>query len=99
MDARLSIHADKERSAVNRVQDAYGENYDLLMMFNSKRDVSDLLGEGTETKSIRERLRQKQHDKFKISPRKIKYKGQEDRFLIATNISTCPEFFEDGRVS
>ena len=60
MDARLAIREEKERSAVDRVKAAYGEKYDPMMMHDSKRDVSNLLHEEAETRSIRERLRQKQ---------------------------------------
>ena len=60
MEARLSIREEKERSAVTRVQDAYGEKYDSLMMFDSKRDVANLLHEEAEIRSVRERLRKKQ---------------------------------------
>lgn len=63
MEARLSIRGEKERSAVTRVQDAYGEKYDSLMMFDSKRDVANLLHEEAEAHSVRERLRQKQQTK------------------------------------
>ena len=63
MEARLSIRGEKERSAVTRVQDAYGEKYDSLMMFDSKRDVANLLHEEEEAHSVRERLRQKQQTK------------------------------------
>ena len=59
-DARLAIRPSKERSAVDRVQSAYGNMYDLLVMFDSKRDVADMLHEETEARSIREHLRQKQ---------------------------------------
>ena len=60
MEARLSIRGEKERSAVTRVQDAYGEKYDPMMMHDSKRDVANLLHEEAEVRSVRERLRQKQ---------------------------------------
>ena len=60
MEARLAIREEKERSAVTRVQDAYGERYDSLMMFDSKRDVANLLHEEAETRSVRERLWKKQ---------------------------------------
>ncbi len=60
MSERLAIRPGKERSAVSRVQSAYGDRYQPLMMYDSKRDVSELLGEETEARSIRERLRQKQ---------------------------------------
>ena len=76
MEARLSIRGEKERSAVTRVQDAYGEKYDSLMMFDSKRDVANLLHEEAEAHSVRERLRQKQQAKTQRQ-RKPKHYEQE----------------------
>ena len=76
MEARLSIREEKERSAVTRVQDAYGERYDSLMMFDSKRDVANLLHEEAETRSVRERLRKKQQTKTQRQ-RKPKHYEQE----------------------
>ena len=61
MDARLAVREEKERSAVDRVKAAYGEKYDPMMMRDGKRDVANLLHEEAETRSIRERLFQKQH--------------------------------------
>ena len=76
MEARLAIREEKERSAVTCVQDAYGEKYDSLMMFDSKRDVANLLHEEAETRSVRERLRQKQQTKTQRQ-RKPKHYEQE----------------------
>ena len=76
MEARLAIREEKERSAVTRVQDAYGEKYDSLMMFDSKRDVANLLHEEAETRSVRERLRQKQQAQTQRQ-RKPKHYEQE----------------------
>ena len=76
MEARLSIREEKERSAVTRVQDAYGERYDSLMMFDSKRDVANLLHEEAETRFVRERLRKKQQTKTQRQ-RKPKHYEQE----------------------
>ena len=59
-DARLDLRPAMERSVVDRVQSAYGDKYDSLMMYDSKRDVADILHEETEARSIREHLRQKQ---------------------------------------
>ena len=59
-DARCALRPAMERSAVDRVQSAYGNNYDPLTMHDSKRDVADILHEETEARSIREHLRQKQ---------------------------------------
>ena len=76
MEARLAIREEKERSAVTCVQDAYGEKYDSLMMFDSKRDVANLLHEKAEARSVRERLRQKQQTKTQRQ-RKPKHYEQE----------------------
>lgn len=76
MEARLSIRGEKERSAVTRVQNAYGEKYDSLMMFDSKRDVANLLHEEAEAHSVREHLRQKQQTKTQRQ-RKPKHYEQE----------------------
>ena len=65
MDARFAVREEKERSAVDRVKAAYGEKYDPMMMHDSKRDVANLLHEEAETRSIRERLRQKQQAQLK----------------------------------
>ncbi|MCI5864805.1 MAG: MobA/MobL family protein [Cloacibacillus porcorum] len=62
-EARQEIRSDHERDATRRIQDAYGNKYDILRMHDSKRDVADLLHEEAEACSIRERLRQKQQSK------------------------------------
>ena len=59
-DARLTLRPAMERSAVARVQSAYGNKYDSLMIYDSKQDVVNLLHETMEARSIRKRLRQKQ---------------------------------------
>lgn len=64
--ARLDLRPEKERSAISRVQKAYGEKYDPQMMAASKRDVAKMLGEETERKSVREML-------------KVQHRGQERR--------------------
>ena len=59
-DARLALRPAMERSAVDRVQSAYGNKYDSLMMYDSKRDVVALLNEHGKKKSIQKSLRQQQ---------------------------------------
>lgn len=76
MEARLSIREERARSAVTRVQDAYGGRYDSMMMFDSKRDVANLLHEEAETRSVRERLRKKQQAQTQRQ-RKPKHHEQE----------------------
>ena len=60
MDARFVIREEKELFVVDRVQSAYGDKYDSLMMYDSKRDVANLLMEEAEARSVRDFLR-KQH--------------------------------------
>ena len=77
MDARLDVRPDRERSAADRIKAAYGEKYDPLMMYDSKRDVADLLNEETEARSVREFLRQKQKTQQPQQQRKPKRHEQE----------------------
>jgi len=60
MDARLAIRGEKEHSVIDRVKATYGKKYDPMLMYDSKRDVANLLHEEAETRSVRDRLRQKQ---------------------------------------
>ena len=60
MDARLAVREETERSAVDKAKAAYGEKYDPMMMYDSRRDVANLLHEETEVRSVREFIRRKQ---------------------------------------
>ena len=71
-DARLALRPVTERSAVDRVQSAYGDKYDLLMMYDSKRDVAGMLHNEAEARSIRKCLRQKQQTQQRRERKKIK---------------------------
>ena len=73
-DSRLALRPVMERSAVNRVQPAYGNKYDPLVMYDSKRDVADLLNEQGEKHSVRKFLRQQQTAQ---TPRHRKERQQE----------------------
>lgn len=43
---------------MHRVQNAYGDKYSPLTMFDSKRETASLLDEETETLSIREKIKE-----------------------------------------
>lgn len=75
MSERLAIRPGKERSAVSRVQSAYGGRYQPFMMYDSKRDISEILGEETDSRSVRERLRRKQQPR--TQQKKPKHHEQE----------------------
>ena len=57
----------------------YGDRYQPLIMYDSKRDVSDMLHEEAEARSIRERLRQKQQQKTKQKQDKKKSRDSWER--------------------
>ena len=72
-DARCALRPAMERSAVDCVRSAYGNKYDPLMMYDSKRDVANLLREEAKARSIHERLRQEQQ----TQQRRLKIKLHE----------------------
>ncbi len=58
-DARQALRPDVEQSAIQRIQQAYGDKYNHALMQESKRETSRLLNEDTDyPRSVRERLRQ-----------------------------------------
>ena len=72
MHERLALRPGKERSALSCLQSVYGGKFQPLMMQNSKRDVSAMLGEKTQAQSIRERLHQNSQDKQKPTQQKTR---------------------------
>ena len=79
MEAKLNIRPDRERSAADRIKAAYGDKYDSLIMYDSKRDVANLLHEEAEVRSIRERLRQKQQQQAQRKQTKKKSRDSWER--------------------
>ena len=79
MDARLAVREEKERSAVDKVKSAYGEKYDSMLMYDSKRDVSNLLHEEAELRSVREFMRRKQQQQAQQKQTKKKNRDSWER--------------------
>ena len=79
MNARLDIRPDRERSAADRIKAAYGDKYDPKMMYDSKRDVADLLNEEAEARSVREFLRRKQQQQAQQKQNKKKSRDSWER--------------------
>lgn len=48
---RMTLRPEKTADAAQRIQSAYGEKYDPLVMFDSKRDVDELLHEDAEERA------------------------------------------------
>ncbi len=56
--ARQTIRPDKEHKTTLRLQGIYGKRFGSRALAQSRKDVADLLGEATESLSIRQKLRQ-----------------------------------------
>lgn len=76
-EARQEIRPDHERNATRRIQNAYGDKYDMLRMYDSKRSVANLLNEVAEERSVREKLRTIQKEQKSQQQKKSKYKDWE----------------------
>ena len=74
-EARQAIRPSKEQEAENRAQQVYGEKYNPLLMFDSKKAVSRILGDDAERKTVRRMMRQTQIKQW--TAHKNKSKGQE----------------------
>ena len=74
-EARQAIGPTKEQEAENCVQEIFGEKYNPLLMFDSKKAVSRMLNEDIERQAVRRLVRQAQ--KEQQIPNNKKDKGQE----------------------
>ena len=77
LEQRAALQSDKIQSATSKIKAAYGEKFDPLILFDSKRDVSELLGEKTEVQSVREHLQKKQ--KQTAERKKTSKKHEQER--------------------
>lgn len=75
--AKLAIRLGHERRAAQRVQEVYGDKYDMLRMYDSKRSVANLLNEDAEERSVREKLQTIQKEQKSQQQRKSKRKDWE----------------------
>ncbi len=75
-EARQEIRFDHEQNAIRRIQDAYGDKYDMLQMYDSKRSVSNLLNEYAEEQAAQKLQRMLENAK-KSGHRKLKHYKQE----------------------
>ena len=57
-EAKQAIRPDKEQEAESRAQEVYGEKYNPLLMFDSKKAVSRMLYEAKERQAVRRMVRQ-----------------------------------------
>ena len=76
-EQRIALQREKIQSATSKIKAAYGEKFDPLILFDSKRDVSELLEEKTEVQSVREHLQKKQ--KQTAERKKTSKKHEQER--------------------
>ena len=76
-EQRIALQGEKIQSATSKIKAAYGEKFDPLILFDSKRDVSELLEEKTEVQSVREHLQKKQ--KQTAERKKTSKKHEQER--------------------
>ncbi|MBM6914647.1 MobA/MobL family protein [Gemmiger formicilis] len=62
-EQRAVLRPDTIQAITSKLKRAYGEKFAPIILFDSKRDVTELLGEETEVRSIHEDLQKKQEQK------------------------------------
>ena len=78
-EARQAIRPGKEQEAENQAQQAYGEKYSPLLMFDSKKAVSRMLDEDAERLAVRRMVRQTQKEQQISNKGKRKNQGRDVR--------------------
>lgn len=73
---RMALRPEKSVFASNRIQFAYKEKYDPQVMFDSQRDVAELLLENAENRTSQRELEQKKQQKHKTT-QKQKHRHSE----------------------
>ena len=78
-EQRIALQGEKIQSATSKIKAAYGEKFDPLILFDSKRDVANLLHEEAEVRSVWEFVRQKQQQQAQQKQNKKKRRGSWER--------------------
>ena len=66
---RMALRSEKSASASNRIQSAYGEKYDPLLMFDSQRDIAKLLQDDAENRVYQQEMEQRKRQEQKEKSR------------------------------
>ena len=67
---RQAMQTEKEQATVQSLHTIYGKHFNSQMLAQSRNDVADLLGEVTESASIRQKLQQSQQKEHRRSHEK-----------------------------
>lgn len=76
-DGLKKLETSEAKYAAKHLQDAYVTKYDRTRMYDSKRNIANLLGEEAEERSLTARLRAKQREQQQQTQRKPKNKDWE----------------------
>ena len=79
LEQRAALQSDKIQAATFKIKAAYGEKFDPLILFDSKRDVANLLHEEAEVRSVWEFVRQKQQQQAQQKQNKKKRRDSWER--------------------
>ena len=74
-EAKQAIRSGKEQEAESRAQEVYGEKYNPLLMFDSKKVVSRMLHEDMGRQAVRRMVRQAQKGQQTFQ----KKRGEQER--------------------
>ena len=66
---RMALRSEKSASVSNRIHSAYGEKYDPLLMFDSQRDIAELLQEDAENRVYQQEMEQRKRQEQTEKPR------------------------------
>ena len=76
---RMALRPEKSVFASNRIQFAYGEKYDPQVMFDSERDVAELLLENAENRTSQRELEQKKQQKHKTTQKQKNRRSEQEQ--------------------
>ncbi len=90
---RMELRSEKNISATQRIQHAYGEKYGPLVMLDSKRDVAELLHEDAEARAYYKVQKQQKQQGKNTQKEKHRY-SQAGAIIIAPACHCITKFFQ-----
>lgn len=78
-ETKQAIRPGKEQEAENRAQQVYGEKYNPLLMFDSKKAIFRMLNEDIERQAVRKLVRQAHKDQQTFRKEKAKIGDHGER--------------------
>lgn len=76
---RMALRPEKTAAVVDHIQSAYGEKYDPLLMFDSKRDVAELLHKDAENHVYQQEQEQQKQQEHQNAPKGQHKRSEQER--------------------